>query len=96
MTETFLGGRITLHHGDSLDVIRTLSHRGAGRLSVVVVHDLDLAFRFFERIVVVDRGRIAADAPAQELIASPLLDQVFGVRFERLRTADGWMLRVLS
>ena len=33
---------------------------------------------------------------AQELIASPLLDQVFGVRFERLRTADGWMLRVLS
>ena len=79
-----------------LDVIRTLSHRGAGRLSVVVVHDLDLAFRFFERIVVVDRGRIAADAPAQELIASPLLDQVFGVRFERLRTADGWMLRVLS
>ena len=79
-----------------LDVIRTLSHRGGERLSIVVVHDLDLAFRFFERIVVVDRGRIVADAPAQELIASPLLDQVFSVRFERLPTADGWLLRPMS
>lgn len=79
-----------------LDVIRTLSHRGGERLSIVVVHDLDLAFRFFERIVVVDRGRIVADAPAQELIANPLLDQVFSVRFEWLQTADGWLLRPMS
>ena len=76
-----------------LDVIRTLGQRGGERLSVVVVHDLDLAFRFFDRVVMVDRGRIVADAPAQELIADPLLDQVFAVRFERLRTADGWLLR---
>jgi iron complex transport system ATP-binding protein len=79
-----------------LDVIRTLSHRGGERLSIVVVHDLDLAFRFFDRVVVVDRGRIVADAPAEALIADPLLDQVFAVRFERLKTADGWLLRAAS
>lgn len=79
-----------------LDVIRTLSHRGGERLSIVVVHDLDLAFRFFDRVVVVDRGRIVADAPAEELIANPLLDKVFSVRFERLHTADGWLLRAMS
>jgi iron complex transport system ATP-binding protein len=79
-----------------LDVIRTLSHRGGERLSIVVVHDLDLAFRFFDRVVVVDRGRIVADAPAEALIADPLLDQVFAVRFERLKTDDGWLLRAMS
>ena len=79
-----------------LDVIRTLGQRGGERLSVVVVHDLDLAFRFFDRVVMVDRGRIVADAPAQELIADPLLDRVFAVRFERLKTADGWLLRPMT
>ena len=76
-----------------LDVIRTLSRRGEQRLSIVVVHDLDLAFSYFERVVVLDRGRIVADAPAGSLIADPLLDEVFAVRFERLKTPDGWLLR---
>jgi len=76
-----------------LEVIQALARRGADRLSIVVVHDLDLAFGFFDRIVVVDRGRIVADAPAGELIENPLLDSVFAVRFERLKTADGWSLR---
>jgi ABC-type cobalamin/Fe3+-siderophores transport system ATPase subunit len=76
-----------------LEVIQALARRGAERLSIVVVHDLDLAFGFFDRIVVIDRGRIVADAPAGELIENPLLDSVFAVRFERLKTADGWSLR---
>jgi iron complex transport system ATP-binding protein len=76
-----------------LEIIQALARRGADRLSIVVVHDLDLAFGFFDRIVVVDRGRIVADAPSGELIADPLLDSVFAVRFERLKTADGWLLR---
>jgi iron complex transport system ATP-binding protein len=76
-----------------LDVIQALARRGTDRLSIVVVHDLDLAFGFFDRIIVVDRGRIVADAPSKELIADPLLDAVFAVRFERLKTADGWLLK---
>ncbi len=43
-----------------LDVIRALTRR-PDRLSVVVVHDLDLAFTFFERVVVIDRGKVVAD-----------------------------------
>jgi iron complex transport system ATP-binding protein len=78
-----------------LDVIAALAQRGRERLSIVVVHDLDLAFRFFERVVVLDRGRIVADGPAGQLIKDPLIDATFGVRFERLRTADGLLLRAL-
>jgi ABC-type cobalamin/Fe3+-siderophores transport system ATPase subunit len=75
-----------------LDVTRSLAHRGRDRLSIVVVHDLDLAFRFFDRIVLLHRGRIVADAPAAELIEGPLLDEIFAVRFDRLKDADGWRL----
>lgn len=76
-----------------LDVIRTLAARGRDRLSIVVVHDLDLAFSFFDRIVLVDRGTVVADSPAPALLDDPRLDAVFGVRFERLQTDDGWLLR---
>jgi len=76
-----------------LDLIQALASRGRDRLSVVVVHDLDLAFSFFDRVVVIDRGRVVADAPAQSLLEDPRLDAAFGVRFERLKTDDGWLLR---
>lgn len=76
-----------------LDVIQALAARGRDRLSIVVVHDLDLAFSFFDRIVLVDRGTVVADAPARALLDDPRLDAVFGVRFERLQTDDGWLLR---
>jgi iron complex transport system ATP-binding protein len=76
-----------------LDVVQALAERGRDRLSVVVVHDLDLAFRFFERVVVLVQGRVVADAPAGQLIDDPRLDEAFGVRFERIRTAAGWSLQ---
>jgi iron complex transport system ATP-binding protein len=76
-----------------LDVIGALAARGRDRLSVVVVHDLDLAFSCFGRIVLLAGGRIVADAPAARLVADRRLDEAFGVRFERLRAGEGWHLR---
>jgi iron complex transport system ATP-binding protein len=76
-----------------LDVMQALAERGRRHLSIVVVHDLELAFRFFERVVVIDQGRVAADGSAADLIDDRRLDQAFSVRFERLRTEDGWSLR---
>lgn len=84
---------LDIHH--RLDVIETLTRRGGDRLSVVVVHDLDLAFRFFERVIVMDRGRIVIDSPATSLVEDRRLDTVFKVRFERLKTPDGPLLRAV-
>jgi iron complex transport system ATP-binding protein len=75
-----------------LDAVRTLAHYGRDRLSIVVMHDLDLAFRLFERVVVMERGHVAADGSARDLIDTPVLDAVFGVRFERLVLGDGRIL----
>jgi iron complex transport system ATP-binding protein len=76
-----------------LEVTQALAERGRDRLSVVVVHDLDLAFSFFERVVLLVAGEIVGDQPAARLVADPRLDEAFGVRFERLRTGEGWHLR---
>lgn len=75
-----------------LDVAALLAARGRERLSVVVVHDLDLAFRFFDRVVVLDGGKVAADGPAAQLLHDERLDAAFGVRFERVATTAGYSL----
>jgi ABC-type cobalamin/Fe3+-siderophores transport system ATPase subunit len=76
-----------------IDVVRSLVRRGTDRLCVVVMHDLDLAFRFFERIVVMDRGRIVAAGHAQDIFDDRCLDAAFGVRFERLKAGHHSLLR---
>jgi ABC-type cobalamin/Fe3+-siderophores transport system ATPase subunit len=76
-----------------IDVVRSLVQRGIDRLSVVVMHDLDLAFRFFERVVVMDRGRIVAAGHAHDIFDDAALDAAFGVRFERLRMGHYSLLR---
>jgi ABC-type cobalamin transport system ATPase subunit len=57
------------------------------------MHDLDLTFRYFERVVLIDRGAVVADAAARDLVGDPCLDATFGVKFERLNTANGTLLR---
>ncbi len=79
-----------------LDVIEALAQRGRDRLSIVIVHDLDLAFGFFERVILLDRGSIVADEPARNLIHDPRLDAVFKIRFQRLETENGWLLRAIK
>ena len=79
-----------------LDVARALAARGKDRLSLVVMHDLEVAFRFFNRIVLIVGGRIVADSRPSELINDPRLDDAFGVTFDRISTAQGWILRPVN
>ena len=80
------GASLDIQH--RMQLARALADYGRDHLAIVVMHDLDLAFRFFERVIVMDRGRIVADGPAAELFREPLLDETFGVRFERLHSAS--------
>lgn len=60
--------------------------RGTGVL--VVLHELNLAFAFADRILLMNRGRLVEDAPASEVAHSSLIDSVFGETFARL-SVDG-------
>lgn len=53
----------------------------AGRTVVVVLHALDLALRYADRLVVMERGRIIADAAP--LAALPAAASAFGLKFGR-------------
>ena len=57
-------------------------------LVVAVTHDLNLALRFSDRVMVLENGRIAADGPPAEALAPTVIDRVFGVH-SQLR--DGWL-----
>jgi ABC-type hemin transport system ATPase subunit len=50
-----------------------------------VMHDLDLTFRFFENVIVMDAGRIVAQGRAWDIFDDKRLDAAFGVEFERRR-----------
>jgi iron complex transport system ATP-binding protein len=46
---------------------------------VMVLHDLNLAARYADRLVAMKAGRIVAQGPPVEVITEPLLREVFGL-----------------
>ena len=84
------GASLDVRH--RLDLVRTLVQRRTKHLTVVVMHDLDLAFRFFHRIVLIDNGHIVADGLARDLFYDQRLDDVFQIKFIRLETQIGRVL----
>jgi iron complex transport system ATP-binding protein len=53
---------------------------GRGRAVVAVLHDLSLAARFADRIVLLAEGRVAADGTPAEVMTEAQAGRVFGVR----------------
>ncbi len=57
--------------------------RGAvrdGQGAIVAMHDLDLAARYADRLVLMEKGAIAADGEPGSILASARLEEVFGIR----------------
>lgn len=88
------GAALDVQH--RLALVQALARRGRERLVVVVMHDLDLAFECFDRVVVLQAGRVAMDGAPADLLHAPELDDVFGVRFERIAVAPHTLLRARS
>jgi len=68
--------------------------RDRGIIAVVVVHDLALACRWCERIVVLSQGRVVADGAPGEAITPDSLARVYGVQ-GRVETCSRGGLQVL-
>jgi len=60
-----------------------VSRGGAGVL--VVLHDLNLAAAFTDRVVVMDKGRIVAAGSPSETLTAALIQSVWGVECEITR-----------
>lgn len=63
---------------------------GGGRAVVAVLHDLNLALRFADRAILLDRsGVLIADGPAQATITPANLERLFGLPWRLLPSPDG-------
>jgi iron complex transport system ATP-binding protein len=79
------------HQLHVMEILRDRAHSGAGVLAVI--HDLALASRFMDRLVLMDGGRIAAEGPPPDVLTPDRLNQVY--RIEAVSGAkDGrsWLL----
>jgi iron complex transport system ATP-binding protein len=60
-----------------MDILRR--HAVGGGAVVAVLHDLALAARTADRLVLLDRGQIVADGPPSQVLAEDRLASVFGI-----------------
>ncbi|RJL24227.1 ABC transporter ATP-binding protein [Bailinhaonella thermotolerans] len=67
------------HQLEVLALVRELRDR-RGLTVVTVLHELDHAARFADRVVALAAGRVHADGPPAQVITPALLAEVFGVR----------------
>ena len=61
----------------------------AGTAVIAVLHDLNLAVRFADRIVVLQNGRLKAEGAPVDTITGDVLRSVFGIDVVVERSADG-------
>jgi iron complex transport system ATP-binding protein len=65
----------------SVEVLDLVDHLcvDLGRTVVMVIHDLNLAIRYADDLVVLHEGRIAAQGPPEDVVTARLLETVFGL-----------------
>lgn len=66
-----------------LDLVRSLD-----MTAVVILHDLNLAARYCDRLVLLDQGRVRATGDVREVLRPELIEPVYGVGVERTTAYD--------
>ncbi|MEX1147207.1 MAG: ABC transporter ATP-binding protein [Sphingomonadales bacterium] len=66
------------HQLDVMELFRQLARDGAA--VVVVLHDLTMAARYCDRVLVMNEGRIRADGAPQDVLTPAVLEDCFGIR----------------
>ena len=82
------------HQIAAMKVFRTLAHED--KTVLVSLHDLGLASRYCDRIILLDRGRVVADGPPSEVLNTDLISAVFHVGGHWADTPEGRVFQVLE
>jgi iron complex transport system ATP-binding protein len=76
-----------------LEIMKLLKEESrAGRCVVAVLHDLSLAMRYADRILLFASGELAADASPQKLLGGGDLERAFDVRIEIAHMRGGLII----
>lgn len=71
-----------------MGLVRRLNE-DCGKTVVLVIHDLDLALRYSDRVAVMNAGSVVAAGPVDEIYASQTIDDAFGVDLHRCDVCGG-------
>nr|WP_295112133.1 ABC transporter ATP-binding protein [uncultured Caulobacter sp.] len=83
------------HALDALSLFRRLAH-DQGKGVILTLHDLNLAARFADRVLVLDEGQLVADAAPEIALTPELLSKVYGVVVRRHAGETGPLIEVLG
>jgi iron complex transport system ATP-binding protein len=75
------------HQMDVMLLLKGLAEKGAG--VVAVLHDLTLAARYADRILLMSEGRLLADGPPEVVLSPANLAECFGIRVYAGRVGTG-------
>jgi len=75
------------HQLDTLELLRDAA--GQGRGVIVVLHDLHLAYRIAQDVVLLRSGRVIAAGPADDMLTPKLLGDTYDIAVEVGRTGQG-------
>ncbi len=74
------------HQLTVMELLRSAAR--AGNATLAIMHDLSLAARFADRVLVMDRGALVADDPPAEALAPERLAAVFGIEATTVEVGD--------
>ncbi len=75
------------HQHAAMRLLRARAAEGMG--VVAVLHDLDLALRYADEVVVVSAGRAARHGPARDLLRPVLIEEIWGTPCQAVASHDG-------
>ena len=75
-----------------LDVMATIREATRGIVTVTAIHDLSLAARFADRVLVMNAGQIAQAGSPEKVLAHPAVSQTYAVGVHLERSARGTLL----
>ena len=71
-----------------MEIARELADKG--KAVVLVLHDISMALRTADQMIVLKKGEILGSGTPEEVFESGVLDDVFGLKIKRVQTEDGW------
>ncbi|MET0241423.1 MAG: ABC transporter ATP-binding protein [Sphingobium sp.] len=84
----------SLDPGHQIDVMDLLANEArAGGLVVAVLHDLTMAARYCDRLLLMDQGRLVAEGAPLDVLTPERLESAYGIK-ARVDRVDGWPLIV--
>jgi len=75
------------HQLEVMELLVALN-REQGLTVAIVLHDINLAVRFCDRLAVIEAGRLVAEGPTAEILSDDVIDRTFGVNKQVMSSPD--------